>query len=417
MSRQVVIVGSGIIGLCSAHYAAQRGHRVVVLDHEAPGHQGCSYGNAGMIVPSHFIPLAAPGTFRLALKWMWNPESPLYVKPRLDPDLLSWAWRFWCASTRSRVERAAPLLRDLSLASRAGYEELAALTGNDFGLVPKGLMMLCKTQHALEKEARAAGQANRLGVPASVLTAADAARLDPGARLDIAGAVHYPKDCHLSPERFMDSIRKRLETAGVGFLWNTRATGFATADRRITAVQTPLGNVEGDEFVICGGSWSPELGRTLDVQIPMQAGKGYSVTLPPPRELPQICSILTEARVAVTPMNGALRVGGTMEIAGTNEDINPRRVQGILKALPRYYPAFSPSDFDGLKPWVGLRPVTPDGLPYLGRTQRWENLVVATGHAMMGLSLGPVSGWVVAQLLSDEKPSFDLTLLRPDRYN
>ena len=215
----------------------------------------------------------------------------------------------------------------------------------------------------------------------------------------------------------MDLIRKRLEAAGVGFRWSTHATGFATTGQHITAVQTTHGDIEADEFVICGGSWSPELGRTLGVRIPMQAGKGYSVTLPQPRELPQICSILTEARVAVTPMNGALRIGGTMEIAGLNETINRRRVQGILKALPKYYPAFSPSDFDGLKPWVGLRPVAPDGLPYLGRTRDWHNVIIATGHAMMGLSLGPVSGQVVAQLLSGEKPSFDLTLLRPDRYN
>ena len=163
MSKKVVIIGSGIIGLCSAYYAARRGHQVVVLDQGSPEDKGCSHGNAGMIVPSHFTPIAAPGVFKLALKWMWNPESPLYVKPTLNPALLGWAWQFWRASTRSRVERAAPVLRDLGLASLACFEELAASPEHDLGLAQHGLLMLCKTQHALDDEARIAGIAEQLG--------------------------------------------------------------------------------------------------------------------------------------------------------------------------------------------------------------------------------------------------------------
>jgi D-amino-acid dehydrogenase len=174
--------------------------------------------------------------------------------------------------------------------------------------------------------------------------------------------------------------------------------------------------LSADEFVICGGSWSPILARQLQLRLPMQAGKGYSLTLPKPRQLPTLCAIFTEARVAATPMGSSLRFGGTMEIAGLNEEINPVRVQGIIKSVPRYYPDFSAEDFKDVQPWSGLRPVSPDGLPYVGRVRRYTNLSIATGHAMLGLSLGPVTGKLMAEILSKERPSIDTTLLDPQRY-
>ena len=180
--------------------------------------------------------------------------------------------------------------------------------------------------------------------------------------------------------------------------------------------ETTRGELAADEFVLCGGSWSPQTVRSLGLSLPLQAGKGYSLTVPKPRQLPQICAIFTEARIAVTPMDGSLRFGGTMEIAGLNEEVNPVRVRGIIKAVPAYYPEFRFSDFDGIPPWRGLRPCSPDGLPYLGRTRRFANLILATGHAMMGLSLGPITGKLVAQLIVGEKPSVGLDLLDPDRY-
>jgi D-amino-acid dehydrogenase len=415
-AKRVLILGGGVIGLCSAWHAARRGHRVTVVERGGPDHDSCAAGSAGMITPSHFIPLAAPGAVALGLKWMWNPESPFYIQPRLSWDLLDWAWRFWRAANAAQVARAAPLLRDLHLASRAGFEELAALPGNDFGLIKQGLLMLCKTQHALDDEAHTAGRARALGIPAEVLTAKETAALDPHARLDILGAVFFPKDCHLSPARFLTGLKTQLDSLGVEFLWNAEATGFTHHSSRLTSVHTAQGEIPADEFVLAGGAWSPLLARGLGLRLPMQAGKGYSLTLEKPRQLPQLCSILTEARVAVTPMGGALRFGGTMEIAGLNEDINPVRVRGILKAVPRYFPDFTPEDFAGVAPWRGLRPCTPDGLPYLGRTARWPNLIVAAGHAMLGLSLGPVTGRLVGELLSGEKPAFDLRLLDPERH-
>jgi D-amino-acid dehydrogenase len=416
MSKRIVIIGGGIIGLCSAYYAAKQGHRVTVLDRNPEQRDGCSFGNAGMIVPSHFIPLAAPGMVALGLKWMWNPESPFYIKPRLDRELMSWGWKFWKAANKGHVARSSPLLRDLNLASRACYEELSGIPGNDFGLVKKGLLMLCKTPHALDEEAKAAENARTLGVPAEVLDAKQTAALDPGVTMDIAGSVHFPKDCHLSPNRFMAALKHQLDQLGVVFRWGTEVVEASHQDGRLQNVITPLADFQADEFVLCGGSWSPVLGEELGLKIPMQAGKGYSLTLPNPRQLPQLCSIFTEARVAVTPMGNTLRVGGTMEIAGLNEDINPVRVQGIIKSVPKYFPQFKAEDFAGIQPWRGLRPCSPDGLPYLGRTAEYANLTIATGHSMMGLSLGPITGKLVSEIVSGEKPSHDLSLLNPDRY-
>jgi D-amino-acid dehydrogenase len=153
------------------------------------------------------------------------------------------------------------------------------------------------------------------------------------------------------------------------------------------------------------------------LKIPLQAGKGYSLTLAHPRRSPRMCALLAEARVAVSPMSGALRFGGTMEIGGLDENVNPTRVRSIVDAVPRYYPDFMPADFDGIGPWRGLRPCSPDGLPYIGRTARFPNLAIATGHAMLGITLGPITGRLVAQVLSGERPELDLTLLSPDRYH
>lgn len=416
MSKSILIIGSGVIGLCTAYYCARRGHQVTVLERGPESRDGCSFGNAGMIVPSHFVPLAAPGMVALGLKWMWNPESPFYIKPRLDFDLFDWAFKFWQASTAGRVNRAAPLLRDLSFASRACFEELAALPGNDFGLTTRGLLMLCKTQHGLDDEAKFAERANLLGVPAQVLDAKQADALEPNVTMDVAGAVYFPKDCHLTPSRFMAALKSQCEAAGVRFKWNTDVTGFVQQGSRLTGIRTARGEFRTDEAVLCGGSWSPVIARELGLRIPLQAGKGYSLTLPKPPQLPQLCSIFTEARLAVTPMGTSLRIGGTMEIAGLNEDINPVRVRGIIKSVPKYFPQFAESDFNGVAPWRGLRPCSPDGLPYVGRTEKFANLSLATGHAMMGLSLGPITGKLMAELLSGETPQFDLSLLSPDRY-
>ena len=417
MSKSVTILGAGVVGLSTALYCARRGMTVTVIEQKPRQRDGCSFGNAGMIVPSHFIPLAAPGMVALGLRWMWNPESPFYIKPRLDADLIAWGMRFWRAATKRHVEAAAPVLRDLGLLSRECFEAM----GLEFGLVKRGLLMLCKEQHTLEEEARMAARANALGIPAEVLDARATAALDPAVTMDVCGSVYFPKDCHLTPSRFIAALEGELERLGVTFLWETEVTGHtakvhAGECREMTRVFCGSREIATDELVLCCGVWSAQLAKELGLNIPMQAGKGYSLTLPAPRQLPALCSICTEARLAVTPMDGALRVGGTMEIAGLDESITQRRLRGITRAFPRYFPAFEEKDFAEVRPWSGLRPVSPDGMPCIGRTSRWKNLTVATGHAMMGLSLAPATGRIIADILAGEKPPVALDLMSPDRF-
>ena len=415
MSKHVVVVGAGVIGLSVADACARRGARVTVIERHAPQRDGCSFGNLGMIVPSHFIPLAAPGMVALGLKWMRNSESPFYVKPRFSAALLSWGLKFWAASTPERVAAAAPLLRDLHLLSRACFSELAT-SGIDFGLVQKGLLMLCKTERGLDEEGKTAAIARRLDIPAEVLDPKQTAALDPHVTMDIAGAVYFPLDCHLQPERYLAALHTGREKLGIECLWNTPIDGWKLEDGKLRAAVTAQGEIVADEFVLCSGVWSEKLARPLQLALPMQAGKGYTLTVSQPPQLPTICALFSEARVGVTPMGGALRFGGTMEMAGLDESITARRVRGIVKAVPAYYPAFESRVFEGIEPWSGLRPCPPDGLPYLGRTQRWRNLIIATGHAMMGLSLAPATGRIVAHLVDDEPPPFELSLLSPDRF-
>lgn len=416
MREHVLVLGAGVVGLSAAWYLVQKGYRVTVVEREGPERQSASHGNSGMIVPSHFTPLAAPGMVALGLKWMWNPESPFWVRPRLDPDLWRWGALFWQAARPERVAAAAPLLRDLSLASKACFEELAAQHGNVFALQKRGLLLLCETAHGLEEEARMAEAARRLGLPAQVLSPAETAELDPGLRARIAGAVYYPEDAFLVPGLFLGALERWVEEAGVEILWNTEIRGFEVRGRRLAALRTSRGDLAADEVALCAGFWSGTLARQLGLHLPLQAGKGYSLTVAGLPRRPGIAAILTEARVAVTPMGEAVRFGGTLELGGRPGEIHPPRVRGILRSVLRVYPDLDPRAFDNVPVWSGLRPCSPDGLPYIGRTARFDNLVVAAGHAMLGMSLGPVTGRLVSQVISGEAPSIPLTLLSPDRY-
>lgn len=412
-SKKAIIVGGGIVGLCSAYYAAQRGMDVVVLERDSASVEGCSFGNAGMVVPSHFIPLAAPGMIAKGMRWMMNPESPFYVKPRLNWDLIRWGLLFWQHANEEHTQNCKDLLAKMSLESRRLFGELSDDLG-DFGLVKKGLLMLCNTQKGLDGEAEVASMANELGIRAEVCDAKRIAELDPAIDMNVVGGVWFEQDCHLEPKKLIELLRKKLAEMGVEIRYDSKVSGFIRKGGKVSGVELEGGDlVEGDSVLLSGGAWTPELAKQLGAKISMQAGKGYSLTLPNPVQLPELCSIFVEGKVAITPMGQSLRFAGTMEVGGNDLSINPRRVQGIVKSVKQYFPKFDDSDFDGVEPWAGLRPCSPDGVPYIGTIPSADNVVVATGHAMMGLSLGPVTGHMVADLMEGKNVD---SRLRVDRF-
>ena len=415
--KHVLICGAGAVGLCCALALRERGFEVTVVEGDSAGGDGCSFGNAGMIVPSHFTPLAAPGAIGLGLRWLLDPGSPLYIRPRLDPALFSWMIHFARAANREHVDRVGPILRDMLLASRELYEQLADRCDNGFGLVKRGLLMLCRTRAGLEQETRAARRARELDLPVEIVSSARAAEIDPGATMEIAGAVFYPLDSHLDPRLLMRKLVELTTAAGVTIRWSTRVEGWRTVGERIAAAATSQGELAADEFVLAAGAWSAQVVRGLECRLPLQGGKGYTFTLPNPPQLPRLPSILSEAHVAVTPMGASLRIGGTMEFAGLDRSVSVRRTQAIAAAAAQYFPALRAQDIAQVRPWAGLRPCSPDGLPYIGRFARYSNLCVAAGHAMLGISLAPITGQLVAQVLAGERPRIALEALSPQRYS
>ena len=413
-SSEILIIGGGVIGVCSAYYLSERGAQVTLLE-QGEIAAGSSYGNAGWFVPSHSVPLAAPGALADGLKWMLDPQSPFYVRPRFDLDLFEWILRFGLASRDGPMCRAIPVLRDLSLASGVLYGQLSALDGLAFDYEHKGMLTVFKTAHGLEHGGTEARLLNEFGLRADVMDAEQVHQLEPALRPDVVGGVHFPDDAHFNPAKFVLGLAKLAETRGVRMERNTEVTGFETANKKVAAVKTRRGDFRAGQVILAAGAWSPAVARDLRLKIPVQAAKGYSLTMPRPETGPAMPLMLGEARVAVTPMGGLLRFAGTLELAGLDLSINVRRVDAIVRAAEAYLQIerVAPNE----EPWRGLRPCAPDGLPMLGRTRAYENLIVATGHAMLGMSLGPITGKLVAQVAFGEKPEMDLHPLRAERFS
>jgi D-amino-acid dehydrogenase len=345
---------------------------------------------------------------------MADPESPFYIKPRLDRELLRWLWRFRAACTGQHLARALPVLRDLSYASLALYRELANLPGLDFGYLERGALQVFRTAKGLAEVAQAVEVLAGAGIDARLVDQAEAHAIEPALAPSVVGAVLFREDAQLIPGAFVTGLAQVAEKLGVSVRRQTEVIGFRRAGERIVTVETTRGDFEADEIVLAAGSWSPGLARALGLRLPIQAGKGYSVTYRRPPDGPRLPLLLGEARMAVTPMGDTLRFGGTLELAGLDLSINRRRVDALTRSARGYLPGAE--RFERLETWRGLRPCTPDGLPLLGRTAGCANLLVATGHAMVGMSLGPVTGKLVAQLAAGQPPELDLSLLAPDRF-
>ena len=415
MARQVdvLIVGGGVVGICTAHFLIDRGREVTVVEKDEVC-AGSSYGNAGLIVPSHSVPLAEPGVIGQGLRWMLNPDSPFYIKPRLDRELVAWLWQFCKASTARRVRMAMPLLRDLHLESFRLYEALAA--NIDFSFGHQGRLLLCRDEKGLAHVGEEAELMGEIGLELEMLDHAGVQRVEASVDFDCIGGAFYAQDGHLDPERFVRGLAARCVERGLNLQERTEVLGFRREASTIAAVETTRGDFEARDVVLCSGSWSPGLAAALGLALPVQPAKGYSVTVGKPDPCPEIPFMMVEAKVAVTPMADKLRFAGTLELAGMDLSINHRRVAAIVNSVPQYVPAWDPDELELIEVWRGLRPCSPDGLPYLGRARDCENLTVAAGHGMIGISLGPVTGQITAQLVQREDPGFDLALCGVDRF-
>lgn len=414
--KHIGIIGAGIVGLSTAYYLRKAGYDVTIVE-QSNLDDGCSFGNAGMIVPSHFIPLAAPGMVAKGIRWMFNAESPFYVHPKLSRDLISWGLKFYGHANRRHVERSMPALSALSQYSTSLYREWAKDLPFDFGFQERGLLMLYHDAALEREEEETVHLAHRLGVEARVLTLAEIQQMEPDVKVNARGGVYYPGDSHLIPGVLVRNLISFLRQQGVTFELNAAVSNFVLEGGAVKAGNTNRGAFTADAWIIATGSWSGQVASMLGHRLPMQAGKGYSFTLNDVQKNVRIPSIFLEARVAVTPMGSSLRFGGTMEITGVDHSINMNRVRGIVHAIPKYYPEMNVALPGKETVWHGLRPCSPDGLPYIGRSKRWSNLVVATGHSMMGLSLGPATGRVVSDLIQGAPPAVDLSLFDPERYN
>lgn len=414
--KDVIIIGAGVAGLFTAYYLNKAGYSVTIADKDC-GKNNCSYGNAGMIVPSHIIPLASPGMIRKGLTWMLNEESPFYIRPRFNLELLRWGWKFREAATRAHVDACAPVLKNMLMTSRELLLRLEQEENLEFGFVKKGLFMFCNSQKGLDEEAEVAEKAKSIGIPASVLTREEVKKMVPELKLNITGATWFPKDAHLHPGTLLDKLKTLLKQRGVRFCCECEITTIKIRNGRVSAAICKDGREwKGSEFIITAGIWSSALSKTIKKRIPMQAGKGYSITLKNPKKLPQHCGILAEEKVTMTPMFEMLRFGGTMEIVGTDKHINPKKITGLKKSVCRYLPEFEMADLNGHDIWVGLRPISPDGMPYVGQFNGIKNLYVSTGHAMMGMSLAPSSGKLIAELITSGKSGLEHPLMNPDRF-
>ncbi|HEY0678412.1 MAG TPA: FAD-dependent oxidoreductase [Chitinophagaceae bacterium] len=412
---KAIVIGGGIIGLSSAFYLKQSGWEVTVLD-KGDMLNNCSYGNAGYICPSHFIPLATPGIVKQGFKWMMNPTSPFYIQPRLSWPLIDWGIKFMRVAKQVNVNAAAVPLRDIALLSMDCYNDWKTIPGFDFYYEKKGILELFQTDEKAHHAEETAKRADELGLDAVMISGEEVQALEPHTRVISKGALFFKCDAHCYPNDLMKDLIAYLKKNGVELITGEEVTGFEKNNGRISKVITPNKTYEADAVVLATGSWSRPIAAMLGVNIPMVAGRGYSITTDDQRFRVNYPSVLMEGRVAITPMNGRTRFGGTMEITSMNVPARIARVKGILDAVKRYFPEFEiplpPLD----QVWFGYRPCSADGLPYLGRSSRVSNLILATGHSMLGLSLGPGTGKLVAEIANESSRSMNIDPFDPNRF-
>lgn len=408
----VVVVGGGVIGIASALELARRGVSVTVVDRDRIGH-ACSFGNAGWLTPSLAYPLPAPGLIWKATKWLFDPESPLYIQPRLDLGLASWLARFLAATRRSRFEPGTRALVELCRSSLDAWRELAE-AGHEFGFQQAGLLAVYEQEEALAAARGNAELMARCGVPHQLWSADDVREREPAIVGPQVGGYFFPGDAHCEPYPAVRALAREAEAAGARFVEEAEVFAVERTGARVDALVTTRGRVRGEQIVVATGSWSKSFGRLLDLKLPVLGAKGYSLVVPRQANHPRHSLMLAGRKIAINPHADALRVSGTLELVDEDLSITRRRVDAIVRAARGMLEL--PEPLAPVELWRGLRPCTPDGLPMIGRARRGENVWIHTGHQMTGLKTAPASGRLLAQLMTGETPSFDPTPFRADRY-
>lgn len=413
-NKSVIVVGGGIVGLSTAYFLQKAGHQVTVLD-KSDMNSGASFVNAGYLTPSHIVSLASPGMITQGLKYMFNSSSPFYMKPRLDPDFIRWAWYFKKSATQTKVERSMSVIRDINLLSRELYEGIQA-SGDlgDFQIGNQGLMMVYQTEKARDHEMEVVEKAAKMGLVGKPLSKSDLKKIEPHVDFNAEGAILWECDRHTTPPLIMKRMVEYLEKSGVDIHKNEGVTDVSLSDGKVTGITTPKASYKADEVVFAAGSWTSELSKKLSLKLPLQAGKGYRINVEEPTNI-TMPAILMEKKIAVTPMEGFTRFAGTMEFSGINHTIRKERVEAIAKGVEGYYNGLQIPEEAKNNAKCGLRPVSPDGLPYIGKPKNIHNLTIATGHAMMGWSMGPATGKLVTELISGHKLSMDISPFATER--
>ncbi len=414
IKEDTLIIGGGVIGVCAAYFLAEQGRSVTLVE-KSDLSSGSSYGNAGLIAIDHAIPMPAPGVLSQGLRWMLDSSGPFYIKPRLDPDLIRWLWQFRGACKSETVLRAIPLLLTIGHASLDLHDQLHARHALDDGYHRKGRIFLYRTQAGLDRGAEDVDLLHDFGVTGHVLDAAAVREKFPNVLPSVIGGVYYENYAHFVPDRFVRELARVAESLGARIRTGIEVLGFETSGKRIAKVNTTRGVFEADEVVLAAGVWSAPIARPLGLRLPIQAAKGYSITAKRPPDWPELPVQLADDMVAVTPMGEFLRFSSTLEMSGLDMSINQRRLDASRQAMRTYLPGAE--TLEELEIWRGFRPMSPDDFPMIGRSKLFGNLTLATGHSMAGMTQGPITGKLVAQIIAGAEPDIDLTPFRPERFS
>ncbi|XAL99147.1 FAD-dependent oxidoreductase [Phycisphaeraceae bacterium D3-23] len=410
----VVIVGGGVIGACSAYYLRKAGYVVTIVDQASYG-QACSHGNCGLISPSHALPLAMPGAVAKALPMMLKKDAPMRVAPRIDPGLWLWLTKFAMRCKEAPMLASAVGRHALLQSSITHYRALLAEEQFDCEWEDRGALFVYQTEQGMDSYAKTDQWLQQFGLGAERIGGEELVRREPAIKPGVAaGAWFYEIDAHLRPDKLMSGLRTVLERMGVEILENTAVTGIAKDKRRARAVQTKAGDLDADHVVLATGALTPKLNKLIGASVPIQPGKGYSITMPRPGKCPAIPMVFQEHKVAVTPFRSGYRVGSTMEFTGYDTTINPDRIAALKTGAAVYLhePTCEPVEEE----WFGWRPMTYDGKPIIDRAPAMSNVVVAAGHNMLGLSMGAATGKLVSEIVAKDRPHLDVSAYAIDRF-